>query len=561
MIVMYHDDISGRECRNFVRNRGFLMYSVLLVDDEVLIREAISRNVKWGELGFALAGTCRNGREAIGFLKQERVDLVLTDIYMPYVDGIELAKYIYENCSDTRVVIISGYDEFEYAKQALKYKVVEYILKPVTAMELSELLTRIREQLDEACRKNSGMKRIRGEYMSNFPVLRGRFLHQLLQGDLVLPEQEVRQKMEDYGISFSGNYFIAAAVQVDDVSDFYEKDEQKKDDLALFAVYNIADEMIRETELGVAFQNVENQTELIFSGGTDLEQRASALCERIRSLVQAFLNIGITVGVGLPASSLYQLPKSFQAAREALEYRFQLGNSRVICARQIPRDGDSGHVDIALWTDRIVTAIRGNSGQDIREAVMGFAQAIRESCVSRNRSIFYVQNAIISIANEMESSGVSDEAVMREERELLNSIYEKQHLSEIAQDLLHFCIRVSDLMFDQKDVKGSRQAMLALDYIEKNYANPELSLNSVCSYLAMSTSYFSSVFKNCTGETFIEALTKKRIEKAKTLLANTTKRTYEVAQEVGYADPHYFSSAFKKVTGCTPKEYARKHRE
>lgn len=558
---MYHDDIGGGERCNFIRNRGFFMYSVLLVDDEVLIREAISRNVKWGELGFELVGTCRNGREAIEYLKQGSVDLVLTDIYMPYVDGIALAKYIYENCRDTRVVIISGYDEFEYAKQALKYQVIEYILKPVTAMELSELLARIREQLDEAYRKYSGMKRIRGEYMSNFPVLRGRFLHQLLQGDLVLSEQAIGQKMEDYGISFSGNYFVAAAVQADDVSDFYEKDEKKKNELALFAVYNIADEIIRETELGVAFQNVENQTELIFSGGSDLEQQAAALCERIRSAVEEFLHIRTTIGVGLSASSIYQLPKSFQDAREALEYRFQLGNSRVICARQLSSDGVSGHVDIALWTDRIMTAIRGNSGMDIREAVMGFIQAIRESYVSRNRSIFYVQNAIISIANEMESCGISDEAVMREERELLNSIYDKQHLSEIAQDLLHFCIRVSDLMFDQKDVTGRRQAMLALDYIEKNYANPEVSLNSVCSYLAMSTSYFSSVFKNCTGETFIEALTKKRIEKAKALLVNTTKRTYEVAQEVGYADPHYFSSAFKKVTGCTPKEYARKNRE
>lgn len=170
------------------------MYRVLLVDDEILIREAISQNTKWEELGYELAGTCKNGQEAIEFLESAPVDLVLTDIYMPYVDGIELAGYIYEHCKDTRVVIISGYDEFEYAKKALQYRVVEYILKPVTAMELSELLTRIRTNLDETRRSTSSMKRIRGEYMSNFPVLRGRFLHQLVQGESFMSEEEIRKK-------------------------------------------------------------------------------------------------------------------------------------------------------------------------------------------------------------------------------------------------------------------------------------------------------------------------------------------------------------------------------
>lgn len=533
------------------------MYRVLLVDDEILIREAISQNTKWEELGYELAGTCKNGQEAINYLKEHPVDLVLTDIYMPYVDGIELAKYIYENCKETRVVIISGYDEFEYAKKALQYKVVEYILKPVTAMELSEILERIRENLDEAHRSQKSMKRIRGEYISNFPVLRGRFLHHLVQGDSIMSEEEIRKKMEDYDISFGGNYFMAAQVQADDVTGFFREGQEKKSDLPLFAIYNIAEEIIRETSLGVAFQDVENHTSLIFSGDSSMEQQVLELCERIQDAIREFLNITTTVGIGYMVSSIYQLPKSFQDAKNALEYRYQLGNAKVIYAKNLTPDRLTEHVDVAYWTEKIVTAVKRNRGKEIKQEIGGFIQAIRAAYVSRNRSIFYVQNAVISILSEMAAAGLDDANIMKEERELLNSIYEKEHLSEVEQDLVHFCVRVSDCIVDQKDSYSKRQALMALDYIEKNYADPEISLNSVCNYLAISTSYFSSIFKSCTGETFVETLTKKRIEKAKVLLEHTSKRANEVAREVGYSDPHYFSATFKKMTGYTPKEYAK----
>ena len=123
------------------------MYKVLLVDDEALIREAISENIPWEEMGFELIASCENGREAMERMKEVTPDLLLTDIYMPYVDGIELARYVNENHPDTKTVIISGYDEFEYAKQAVRYQVMEYILKPVTPSELAEVLLRAKKRI------------------------------------------------------------------------------------------------------------------------------------------------------------------------------------------------------------------------------------------------------------------------------------------------------------------------------------------------------------------------------------------------------------------------------
>ena len=142
------------------------MYKVLLVDDEILIREAIRENIHWKEMGFELIADCENGREAMEVIRNNPPDLVLTDICMPYVDGIELARYIHENCPDTRTVIISGYDEFEYAKQAVRYQVMEYILKPVTPAELTEVLEKARASLDETRAKSETLKKLKGATVS-----------------------------------------------------------------------------------------------------------------------------------------------------------------------------------------------------------------------------------------------------------------------------------------------------------------------------------------------------------------------------------------------------------
>lgn len=194
------------------------MYKVLLVDDEALIREAISENIPWEEMGFELIASCENGREAMERMKEVTPDLLLTDIYMPYVDGIELARYVNENHPDTKTVIISGYDEFEYAKQAVRYQVMEYILKPVTPSELAEVLLRAKKSLDERYARTKTLKKLQGAYISNRPFLRGRFLNSLLRGN-ERPES-LKDKMTELGISLPGAFFNTAIVEGDDLSPF-----------------------------------------------------------------------------------------------------------------------------------------------------------------------------------------------------------------------------------------------------------------------------------------------------------------------------------------------------
>jgi two-component system response regulator YesN len=535
-----------------------VLYKVLLVDDEALIREAISENTRWNELGYELIGTCKNGREAIESLERETPDLVLTDICMPHVDGMELTRYIYERHKEIKVIIISGYDDFEYAKNAVKYHVMDYILKPITASELAQTLTRVREQMDEERMKANSIQKIKGAYFSNLPILRGRFLNSLLMGNV--GEEELKEKLSDYRINLRGNDYMTALVTADDLSPFLQQSEEYKSDLAYFAIYNISEEIVSGYGVGVTFQDVDERTVVIFGNGESVEEEALKITEEIHDSILKFLKLHTTIGLGRRVGKILELPRSFHDARQALEFKFLLGGDQVIYAKDFLDNQDPVGIQFPMHVRSVCQAIRCGNQEEVRETICGFIEKLRGAYLSRNRSVFHVQNLILSIMREIDMASFGETEILKEERELLNAVYTKEHLSEIETDLICFCIDLSENFRDEKDNYCKRQAMRALDYIEEHYGDSEVSLNSVCSYLAMSTSYFSSVFKNYTGETFIEALTKKRMEKARYLLENTNKKTYEIAGEVGYSDPHYFSSTFKRMTGMTPTEYTKKVR-
>lgn len=537
------------------------MYKVLLVDDEALIREAISENIRWEEMGFSLIGVCENGRQAMEAIGKEQPDLLLTDINMPFVDGMELTKFVYENYPDMKVIIISGFDEFEYAKNAVKYQVLEYILKPITPMEFSETLLRAKKILDERKESRRDMKKIRNAYVSNLPALQGRYLQRLLNGSA--DDRRLLEKQEELRLDLKANCYNTALVEGDSLEPFTKQYANVKDELALFAIYNITAEIVSENGCGIVFQSVDGNTVILFMGEEreQLKKQIKGTIVRIRESIEEFLHIQVTIAVGKTVSGLEELPDSFAKTKSALEYKFMLGGNQTIEAEEYEEIRNSAKfMDVFAWASGIATAIRTNKTEEISQKTAEFISQIKKNYVNKNRSFVYVQNLALSVINLLELREEMEEEIFKQERVFGNEMYTCDSLDEIAKRLEEMFQMIACVMSNQRDSFCRRQAMQALEYIEKNYGDSSVSLNSVCTSLAMSTSYFSSVFKNYTGETFVEALTKKRVEKAKILLEQSQMKTYEIAEAVGYSDPHYFSVTFKKITGKTPTEYAKEIR-
>ena len=295
------------------------MYKVLLVDDEILVREAISAKIEWEQIGFELVGDCENGKDAIEFVKEHPVDLVLTDICMPYIDGMGLSRYLYENMPQTKIVIFSGYSDFEYAKQAIQYKVAEYLLKPVTAKELTEVLIRIREKLDSERseeEKIDVLKKAYRTYTKNEALIISKTLSRLIQGTQAI--ETSMDELKEFGIELGGAFYRVVTTDIDVYSSLYDTDEELKKESALmsFVVENISHEIVSNHNAGIAYRDSDSRVCMLLWTDTPKEfrQEAREICQEIQEMVRQAMQLSVEDNIKA-VLEMSNLPKDYQRHR------------------------------------------------------------------------------------------------------------------------------------------------------------------------------------------------------------------------------------------------------
>lgn len=385
-----------------------MKYKVLLVDDEPPIREGISESIDWNGLGFELAGACADGMEALEFIKKSPPDVLLTDICMPYLNGIELAKYVYENhYKDIKTILITGFQEFDYAQKALRFKVSEYVLKPVTPAELTKTLLKVRGELDKTLSTDLGLQKIKSTYRSNLPAIKGNFLNKLLQDEIVI--DDISEKLEEFNIYLKGDKFFAAMVLGDDFTPFFRQNESDEIELGYFAIYNIVAEIVEAHKCGIAFQNAEGHTILIIASNQETK-KAAEICDEICKTIKNLLDVECTIGLGCGVSNVGQIAKSYRKSKQALDYKFLLGGNRVIDIMALLENKDRvEELDVEGSAEQIIDAIRHGNESEIQERVLQFIEGVRKIYVSKSRSIFYIQSLVLTIKNEFDEETLSQE--------------------------------------------------------------------------------------------------------------------------------------------------------
>ncbi|MFQ9510853.1 MAG: response regulator [Lachnospiraceae bacterium] len=528
------------------------MFKVLLVDDEALARESISKNIKWQELGLELVGTNRNGADALTSIEEKQPDIVLTDICMPYMDGMELSKRLFEDYPQIKIIIFSGYDEFEYAKKAVKYKVFEYMLKPVTARELTDVLKRVRIELEKQRLEKAQLKKMESEYHKTLPLVKGKVLMNLMLGNS--EEIESSRGLEELGLTIHTCNMKVAYVHI---SNKGERLDGNNSALMHFIIYNIVSEIVEKDEEGICFQNLDQQIYIIFHTNHPhgLDNRIFDICTEIQVQIMQRLHLDVTVGLGCLVHTFEQLIQSFLGAQNAMDCQYSIGTNAII---DISKVKINQFVAVESIINEFIIAVKAGEANRLASISKNFYEMLRNACLTKSKAMTYIQMLLTSVSNEVQEY---KEIGLEKPDVILDKIRSMETLEGAMQRLEEFLTSLCKKQKERCEGVNTRIALLALDYIEKNYANPDINLNAVCSYLSISQSYFSTIFKNYTGETFVDSLTKKRMKRAKDLLIHTDLRNYEIAERVGYKDPHYFSILFKKVTGYTPKVYARLHRK
>lgn len=538
------------------------MYKILLVDDEILVRDAIRENIDWKGMDCELVGDCENGQQAAEFVQNHEVDIVLTDICMPYMDGMELSHFLHDNYPDTIIVIFSGFGEFEYAKRAIQYNVSEYMLKPITAMELTKVIERMKEKVDARQKEKNKIQILMRDsqgYKKNANMIRSKTIEALV--NCTRDVKESLDELEKMGINMDASSYRVAVFDMDLYSDLYQIDTEKRQESALmaFVLYNVSDEIVNEKKAGVAYQEGSNRVCVVFMGNKTKEGSAliRETCQEIKDKVKEVIGIEVSMGIGSWVRSPGELIFSHRMAEKAIQRRYLLGGNLLI---DMEEDETDQIISIQDYLEQLKNAIKTGKKEEMDIILNEIEAEIRGALVDKSYACVYLQQVIRVIGNSVQSM-VSDGADIIMEREKLLKAVTEQKCFQAAADLVRaYAQKMFEELTNYNSSAGQRQASLAMDYIRNNYMDTELSLNSICSYLNISTSYFSTIFKDITGETFVEALTRTRMEKAKEFLENTTLKNYEIAEKVGFSDPHYFGISFKKMTGKTPTEYAREKR-
>ncbi|NOU98905.1 response regulator [Paenibacillus planticolens] len=544
------------------------MYKLILVDDEEDVREGAVREVNWEAIGFEVLEKAENGREALEMVERLLPDVVVTDIQMPFMNGLQLAEAIRERFPTIKLIILTGHDEFDYAQRAIKLHIDEYVLKPFSAQELINILLKVKGQIQEEEAHRENVQLLMEHYRKSMPVLKEKFLATLMNRKL--PREEVYEKAANYGIELNGKSFVAAVICIDGVlipeEDLENREELSKSvslkyskDQALkyFALLNITEEIIDKRRLGLVFMH---NDQVVVLAARESEDRGAALqqtmkvLEEVRQNVEKYLKLTLTVGIGTVLKDVTKISYSYEDAVLALDYRLILGNNRIISINDV----EMRSVEKVRFDDvkehALTRCIKFGTNQEIRVTMEELFHGI-EGAVSVKDYQIYLLEILTSILKAAKDSNLNVDEVFGDNFIPFTEINKFTSLEEAKHWLAELCASIMNHIATDRQYTYKNLVEMAKDYTKNHYHEGDITINKVCGYLHISAGYFSRIFKIETKMTFVNYLNHIRMETAKELLRTTDMKALEIAEKVGYADANYFSFSFRKNVGVSPKEY------
>ena len=546
------------------------MLKIFLAEDEVVVRETIKRMIPWEELGFELVGEAADGEMALPLLIRQQPDLLITDIKMPFMDGLTLARLAKKEIPGLKVVILSGYDDFNYAKQAIGIGVEDYLLKPITKNALIERLSEIRSRYEHEKTQKEYYEKFQREMQAYEKNSSRDFFEALVGGSMDM--MEVYKRAEKLGLDIVAEAYNVLIFTMNCDEDF----SGQRDEYSSWEAESL--ELLENFFAGHSSAMLFRSN--IFSYGVLLKGQREAIEENTRACVDEIRKILSRqdgrrewfLAVGQSVERLSQIQKSYHTASRAFSQRYLYDENILYYDEMETMEHPGGQaetednaylqkVDVNALNPAILQKFLSNGLQEetenfVKDYFYAIGQEPMESLVFRNYVILNVRFSVISFikglgcdTNEMESAD-TEEVLAESGKNMESAIaYAKKMISQAIE------IR------DQNSGNKNRSILkTAVDFIDSHYMDEEISLNTVANVANVSSNHFSALFSQNMGQTFIEYLTTLRMNKAKELLRCTGMRSSEIAGEIGYKDAHYFSYLFKKTQGMTPSDY-RKVRE
>lgn len=530
------------------------MLKVFLVEDEFVVREGIKKKIDWEAHGYEFCGEASDGELAFPMIQKLKPDIVITDIRMPFMDGLELSRLIKKEMPWIEIMILTGHQEFEYAKEGIKLGVAQYLSKPISGDELLKEVGEVAAKIEEKRAEREIKEKYRKEMEENFLKERKELFQYLVTGSKSVTELlELGDKL---GMDLSAMWYSIVLMKTQSM--YQAHDEYSNSLIEIEDRLKNLDEQMKVISFD---RNLEGKA-ILFQADSkeELEQLQTDYLQRMEAILKEYEQVRYFGGVGVPVNRLRELSVSFERASHAFAHRYLIGDSCILNSadmeqgRYLEQDEFRIHDVNTKQIDRnkIKEFLKLGDKGEVIYFVEEFFKALGMGAMKSNIFRQYItMDAYFCVVDFVEGLQLEREEI--EAPDVMSGALQSQ------ESAIQYVIRIMTKAVELREKTASNRYGDIVDevmsYIEKNYAQEELSLNLLASHVNFSPNHLSMIFSQQTGQTFIKYLTDFRMNKAKELLRCTNKRSSVIAMEVGYKDSHYFSYLFKKTQGMTPTQY------
>ncbi|MCT4544025.1 MAG: response regulator [Vallitalea sp.] len=536
------------------------IYNLIVVDDEFFIRDGLL-SYHWDQFGFNIIGSASNGKEALQLIENNTIDLVITDIRMPVMDGLALCKIIQEKYPRCKTLLLTGYKDFDYAQEAIRAGVSDYILKPVNMRKLDEILQALKEDLDKMNDNLSIIEAYKKQLTISLPLARENFIQALIEG-VILEQDELNDILELLELPFSNQYYASFIIKIN-CSDFSyitqnkEIIEQKiyhSPNVFVFDIIKYENSychIICVINFQRPYSGVSTHSFLHHYLNTIYFELFGLLKENVTS---------INIGIGNIYKNLQSIEKSYKEALHCLEQTLFYPSEHIL---YIWHNSMKLYIETMEYPydceERLMYSLFEKSIKDVYINLDDFVEKAIKFANKNSTKAFHhaISQLLHMLIRKLTKFGITEDKVITLIKQSMDTLQNQQHIEDIKNLLKNIFLQSYNSIQNiiNKDIHVDNVIInKAIDYIKKNYNN-KITLKDISDSVYLTPSYFSLQFKKYTGMNYIEYLTNYRLKKAQELLKNSDLKVYEIGHMIGYDDSKYFTENFKKHFSQTPTQY------
>lgn len=532
------------------------MFKVLIVDDENIIRRGLKNIIDWKSYGCEIVGEASTGIDGIEKIKQFHPEIIITDICMPELDGLKMIKETTAIIPYCKIIILTGYRNFEYIKEALSLGAFDYILKPSKIEEITSILTRAVATLKIDIKKEEEIKTIKNNFENSLPLLRQKLLYDIMF-NIHDQSEYILKSLKLYNLNIDN--FLLIIVEIEEACSSEDSPMEKQH--CQFGIINLFEDIFSEdfTVLNVPINKKQVAFIIMPIKNFSFSQKAYKNSEALEKNINSCFNLKISIAISTLGTNALELSKKTKEVMEELQYKQFMGKHSIILYEDFKNFHKPTYFNKQDYFEKsIFHALRIGNETNVKNILNEIYTYVDSTDLDiSDIKIFYfniIKNISYSISSDKSKDTANPESSEDNIQESINNCYDTKSLNLLFSEII-FNIASNIINCNPKTINSILQK--AVEYMNINYSKP-ITLNKVAEATYVSSFYLSRLFTKHLGNNFVDYLNEIRIEKAKEYLNDTNYKAYEVAELIGINDAHYFSKLFKKHTGKTPSEYKNK---